>query len=51
VPPSTWINYRDHHLAHELKETGRSSSDRVRAYRAIAVVQPFIDQHLVCHAA
>jgi hypothetical protein len=51
VPPSTWINYRDHHLAHELTETGRTSSDRVRAYRAIAVVQPFIDQHLVVHAA
>ena len=51
VPPSTWINYRDHHLAHELIETGRTATDRVRAYRAIAVVQPFIDQHLVVHAA
>jgi hypothetical protein len=51
VPASTWINYRDHHLAHELIDTRRTSSDRVRAYRAIAVVQPFIEQHLVLHAA
>ena len=51
VPPSTWINYRDHHLAHELVDTRRTSSDRVRAHRAIAVVQPFIEQHLVVHAA
>ena len=51
VPPSTWINYRDHHLAHELTETGRSATDRVRACRAIAVIQPFIEQHLVLHAA
>lgn len=51
VPPSTWVNYRDYHLTHELIDTRRTSSDRVRAYRAIAVVQPFIDQHLVVHAA
>jgi hypothetical protein len=47
VPPSTWICYRDHHLVHELIETRPISSDRVRAYEAIAVVPPFINQHIV----
>ena len=51
VPPKTWVNYCDHHLAHELTETGRSATDRVRACRAITVFQPFIKQHLISHAA